>query len=388
MRSLRVKLIKTMTQNIEKLNKVLTYVKDTFVGKNDVVDLLGICLLARENAFLYGPPGTAKSAIVRTLAKTVKDGKNFEYLLTRFTEPNEIFGPFDIRKLKEGELLTNTEGMMPEASMVFLDEIFNANSAILNSLLMALNEKIFKRGKETKNLPALMFVGASNVLPEDEALNALFDRFLIRINVDYVHPDLLQQVLLAGRKLENNIETETPEILSHEIRELQNLCKTIDLKPIYEVYLNTIINLRNTGIAISDRRAVKLQNLIAASALICGRSEAILSDLWVLKHIWDTQEQIEILEGIINRTIEKDDHPKSHPQALQNKAPNPEEVMKDVKILTDQWESGTLTFEEQNVIKDKLRYLQTRCDWIRNPEQKKYIQTEIENLWQKILQTV
>ncbi|MGO4708944.1 AAA family ATPase [Chryseobacterium sp. 2TAF14] len=377
-----------MTQNIEKLNKILAFVKDTFVGKNDVVDLLGICLLARENAFLYGPPGTAKSAIVRTLASTVTDGKNFEYLLTRFTEPNEIFGPFDIRKLKEGELLTNTEGMMPEASMVFLDEIFNANSAILNSLLMALNEKIFKRGKETRKLPALMFVGASNVLPEDEALNALFDRFLIRINVNNVNPDLLQQVLLAGRKLENIAETETPEIFSDEIRELQNLCKSIDLKPIYEVYLNTIINLRNTGIAISDRRAVKLQNLIAASALICGRNEAILSDLWVLKHIWDIEEQIEILEGIINRTIEKDDHPKSHPQAFQNKIPNPEEVMKDVKILIEKWNSGALSFEEQNVIKDKLRFLQTRCDWIRNPEQKQYIQKEIESLWQKILQTV
>ncbi|WP_294331200.1 AAA family ATPase [uncultured Chryseobacterium sp.] len=377
-----------MTQNIEKLNKVLTFVKDKFVGKNDVVDLLGICLLARENAFLYGPPGTAKSAIVRTLAKTVKDGKNFEYLLTCFTEPNEIFGPFDIRKLKEGELLTNTEGMMPEASMVFLDEIFNANSAILNSLLMALNEKIFRRGKETKHLPALMFVGASNVLPEDEALNALFDRFLIRINVDYVSPDLLHQVLLAGRKLENNMETETPEILSNEIRDLQELCKTIDLRPVYEVYLNTVISLRNTGIAISDRRAVKLQNLIAASALICGRNEAVLSDLWVLKHIWDTEEQIEILEGIVNRTIEKDDHPKSHPQAMQNKTPNPEEVMKDVKILVEKWNQGSLSFEEQNVVKDKLRYLQTRCEWIRNSEQKQFIQQEIENLWQKILQTI
>ncbi|WP_294208155.1 AAA family ATPase [uncultured Chryseobacterium sp.] len=377
-----------MTQTIEKLNRVLSYVKDTFVGKDDVVDLLGISLLARENAFLYGPPGTAKSAIVRTLAKTVKDGKNFEYLLTRFTEPNEIFGPFDIRKLKEGELLTNTEGMMPEASMVFLDEIFNANSAILNSLLMALNEKTFKRGKETRHLPALMFVGASNVLPEDEALNALFDRFLIRINVDYVHPELLQQVLLAGRKLENNTETDIPEILSGEIRELQERCKTIDLQPVYEVYLNTVISLRNTGIAISDRRAVKMQNLIAASALICGRTEAVLSDLWVLKHIWDTEEQIEILEGIINRTIEKDTHPKSHPQALQNKTPNPEEVMKDVKILVEKWEGSALSFEEQNVIKDKLRYLQTRCDWIRNPEQKQYIQQEIESLWQKILQSI
>jgi MoxR-like ATPase len=194
-------------QNIEKLNAVLRFVKQSFVGKDEIVDLLGISLIARENAFLLGPPGTAKSAIVRLLSSCIEGGKNFEYLLTRFTEPNEIFGPFDIRKLKEGELITNTEGMMPEASMVFLDEIFNANSAILNSLLMALNEKIFRRGKETKALPALMFVGASNVLPEDEALNALLDRFLIRVQCDYVDTDLLEQVLLSGWELERNAET-------------------------------------------------------------------------------------------------------------------------------------------------------------------------------------
>jgi MoxR-like ATPase len=188
----------------DKLHQVLTYVKAAFVGKNEIIDLLGIGLIARENTFLLGPPGTAKSAIVRELSACIEGGKNFEYLLTRFTEPNEIFGPFDIRKLKEGELVTNTEGMMPEASLVFLDEIFNANSAILNSLLMALNEKIFRRGKETKKLPALMFVSASNVLPEDEALNALLDRFLMRVKCDYADPDLLEAVLLAGRKLENS----------------------------------------------------------------------------------------------------------------------------------------------------------------------------------------
>ncbi|HEX8015375.1 MAG TPA: AAA family ATPase, partial [Flavobacterium sp.] len=209
----------------DKLNSVLKHIKETFVGKNEIIDLLGIGLLARENAFLLGPPGTAKSAIIRALSNGIEDGKNFEYLLTRFTEPNEIFGPFDIRKLKEGELITNTEGMMPEASMVFLDEIFNANSAILNSLLMALNEKIFRRGKETKKLPALMFVGASNVLPEDEALNALLDRFLIRIKCDYVEPDLLHEVLLAGWKLESALTKEVPTITADEIRELQQLCR-------------------------------------------------------------------------------------------------------------------------------------------------------------------
>jgi MoxR-like ATPase len=271
--------------------------------------------------------------------------------------------------------------------MVFLDEIFNANSAILNSLLTALNEKIFKRGRETKKLPALMFAGASNVLPEDDALNALYDRFLIRINCDYVNPDLLQQVLLAGRKLESN-EGEFPVITADEIRSIQQHCKQVNLAPVYEVYINTVFTLRNAGISISDRRAVKMQNIIAASALLCGRDEAMLSDLWVLKHIWDTEEQIEILEGIINHIIEKDEGINMHPQAMHNRSPNPEELMKDVKALSEKWQSNLLKLEEQNMVKDKLRFLQSRCDWIKNPEQKLFVQQEIDVLWKKMLQTI
>ncbi|WP_291146604.1 AAA family ATPase [Flavobacterium sp. UBA7680] len=371
-----------------KLNAVLKHIKETFVGKDEIIDLLGIGLLARENAFLLGPPGTAKSAIVRSLSKGIEGDKNFEYLLTRFTEPNEIFGPFDIRKLKEGELITNTDGMMPEASMVFLDEIFNANSAILNSLLMALNEKIFRRGKETKKLPALMFVGASNLMPEDESLNALLDRFLIRIKCDYVEPDLLHQVLLAGWKLEGSAVEEVPTISAAEVQELQKLCRQVDLTATRNEYVDIIHSLRNTGIKVSDRRAVKLQNLIAASALMCGRKESIVSDFWVLKYIWDNEEQIEILEGIINKIIEKDNSTEAHPQALYNKTPDAESVMKEVNYLTEKWQDDSLSFEEQNVIKDKLRYIQTRCDWIKDSEQKKYIQEHIESLWQKILQTI
>lgn len=377
-----------MMNATEKLNAVLRYVKHAFVGKDEIVDLLGISLLARENLFLLGPPGTAKSAIVRLLSSCVEDGKNFEYLLTRFTEPNEIFGPFDIRKLREGELVTNTEGMMPEASLVFFDEIFNANSAILNSLLMALNEKIFRRGKETRQLPALMFVGASNMLPEDEALQALLDRFLIRVKCEYVDPDLLQEVLLAGWRMEAGDTEQRPLISSAEIVALQKSCREIDLASIRGIYIDVVHSLRNTGIKVSDRRAVKLQNIIAASALICGRKAAILSDLWVLKYIWDTEEQVEIITGIIDAVIEKDNAGPAHPQALYNKVPDPEEVMKEVGFLSSRWATAGLSFEEQNVIKDKLRYVQNRCSWIKDAEQKSYVQQEIETLWQKILQTI
>ncbi|MEO1051303.1 MAG: AAA family ATPase [Bacteroidota bacterium] len=375
-------------ENVDKLDHVLSYVKDSFVGKDEIIDLLGISLVAQENLFLLGPPGTAKSAIVRQLSNCVKDGKNFEYLLTRFTEPNEIFGPFDIRKLKEGDLVTNTEGMMPEASLVFLDEIFNANSAILNSLLMALNEKIFRRGKETKKLPALMFVGASNVLPEDEALNALLDRFLVRVQCDYVDPDLLNAVLLSGWRLGNEQPQEIPTVTSDEIKSMQKESRQVDLSPIRKQYVDIVHNLRSTGIKVSDRRAVKLQNLIAASAYLCKRKEAVLSDLWVLKYIWDTEDQIEILTGIVNNIIEHEDASLAHPQALRGRVPNAEEIFNEVNQLTNKWENGDLNFEEQNVIKDKLRYIQSRSEWIKNGEQKQHVKESIDALWKKILQTI
>src|SRR3954462_7278795 len=170
--------------------EALTPMKQSFVGKDEIIDLLGICLIGAENLFLLGPPGTAKSALVHNLSGRL-EGRTFDYLLTRFTEPNELFGPFDIRKLREGELQTNTEGMLPEASLVFLDELLNANSAILNSLLVSLNERVFRRGRETRPLPTLMVVGASNRLPEDDALGALFDRFLLRVRCDNVQPEEL-----------------------------------------------------------------------------------------------------------------------------------------------------------------------------------------------------
>ena len=104
--------------------RVLSPLKEIFVGKDQIIDLLGIALVAGENIFLHGPPGTAKSALVQELALRL-DGRIFDYLLTRFSEPNELFGPFDIRRLREGDLVTNTEGMLPEAEIVFLDELLN-----------------------------------------------------------------------------------------------------------------------------------------------------------------------------------------------------------------------------------------------------------------------
>lgn len=370
---------------VDTLNNVLQHLKEKFVGKDDIIDLMGICLAGRENLFLLGPPGTAKSAMVKELSKLV-NGKTFEYLLTRFTEPNELFGPFDIRKLREGDLVTNTEGMLPEANLIFLDELLNANSAILNSLLMVLNEKVFRRGRETKPLPVVMIVGASNHLPEDEALHALFDRFLIRVRCDYVDPALLNNVLDAGWKLEQKASGPIPDITAGDIFCIQSAIGQVDLRQIRPAYINLVEMLRNAGVQVSDRRAVKLQRLIAASALLCKRTVAIPSDMWVMRYIWDTEEQQEVIAGIINAVVQADTATeKQHPRAAEQTLPNAEEIYREVQAMEIKWEDAALPMTERTVIKDRLRYLNARCEWISNEVQRRYVQEPVERLWQKII---
>src|SRR5437868_3027815 len=181
--------------------EIIEPLKRRFVGRDEVIDLIALALVAGEHLFLYGPPGTAKSALIRQFAAAV-EGRYFEYMLTRFSEPNEIFGPIDIARLREGTVVTVTTGMLPEAEFVFLDELFNANSAILNNLLTVLNERVYRRGAETHQLPLVSLFAASNHLPDDEALQALFDRFLIRCKVEPLPRSALPGLLAAGWALE------------------------------------------------------------------------------------------------------------------------------------------------------------------------------------------
>src|SRR4051794_32505665 len=139
--------------------EVIEVMKGRFVGRDEVIDLIALAVVAGEHLFLHGPPGTAKSALIHRFASAVQ-GRFFEYLLTRFSEPNEVFGPIDLVRLREGTVATVTAGMLPEAEFVFLDELFNANSAILNNLLSVLNERVYRRGSELHRLPLLSLFAA------------------------------------------------------------------------------------------------------------------------------------------------------------------------------------------------------------------------------------
>jgi len=365
---------------------VLASLKEVFVGKDEIIDLLGVALAGGENLFLLGPPGTAKSALVQQLGRRI-EGRVFDYLLTRFTEPNELFGPFDIRRLREGELVTNTEGMLPEASIVFLDELLNANSAILNSLLMVLNERVFRRGRETRRLPLLMVVGASNRLPEDDALSALFDRFLLRVRCDNVPEQRMLEVLDAGWKLDQGQATSNGTLSVQEIETVQSLVADVDLAGVRKLYVELVGKLRSAGIPVSDRRAVKLQKLIAASAILCGRQQADTTDMWVLRYIWDTEEQREVLAAIVNQAVEaspQDAFATSHPRARQAEGPNPEELARDMKRIGERLADPALAEAERAVLRDQLSLLAGRSQWIVNRQAREFLDDQAATLWQQI----
>ena len=158
---------------------VLDPLRQRFAGRDELIELLALVLVAGENLLIVGPPGTAKSELVAELARRL-DGRYFEYLLTRFTEPSELFGPVDITRLREGEITTRTRGMLPEAEIAFLDEVFNAGSAILNTLLGILDNGVFRRAGETRRAPLISVLGATNSVPDDPELRALEDRFAVR----------------------------------------------------------------------------------------------------------------------------------------------------------------------------------------------------------------
>src|SRR3954463_1026652 len=169
----------TLEEASATLRRALNEAGRGLVEREALVELCALSAVAGEHLLVIGPPGTAKSEAVRRVARAL-GGRYFEYLLGRFTEPSEIFGPIDLRRLKEGVVETQTAGMLPEAEIAFLDEIFLGSTAILNTLLALLNERTFRRGATRLRVPLRVCVGASNALPDDEALAAFGDRFLLR----------------------------------------------------------------------------------------------------------------------------------------------------------------------------------------------------------------
>jgi MoxR-like ATPase len=298
-------------------HEVARQLNSQFLDKQEIIRLMLVSAIAGEHMVIVGPPGTAKSAMIDMFARLV-DARYFEYLLTRFTEPNELFGPVDIAAFREGRYTRRIEGMLPQAEIVFLDEIFKSNSAILNSLLHVINERKFTNGSQVLEVPLISLYAASNEVPNDESLAAMFDRFLLRVlsdNLDsyHFHELMNKGIRLEVDKMTGRSKAQRPVISAADLRALQGAYDRFMVFPedFLAKYKGLIFQIRSEGISVSDRRAVKLLKLLAASAVFDGRTRVHDGDFFVLRHIWNNLDQVELLEEIVNPVV--DAYYREHP---------------------------------------------------------------------------
>jgi MoxR-like ATPase len=287
------------------------------VEREAMVELVALSAVAGEHLLVIGPPGTAKSEAVRRTARAL-GGSYFEYLLGRFTEPSEIFGPVDLRKLREGTVETETTGMLPEAEVAFLDEVFLGSTAILNTLLGLLNERTFRRGHTRMKVPLRVCVGASNGLPEEESLAAFADRFLARIFVEPVPDPRLEELLAGGASLWRETEARVASLEALDV--LTRAAQQADLAPVRPHLAHALRTLRAAGIGLSDRRAVKVQRLMAAAAALAGRQTPGVADLWPLIYAVPTKEGQALAREVLRELLAATENPALAAAALEASA--------------------------------------------------------------------
>ena len=248
-----------------------------FPERREVIDGALCAVLAGEHVLLLGPPGTAKSALVRAIAQAF-GGSYFERLLTKFSTPEELFGPISLSALEQDRYARVITGKLPEAHFAFADEVFKANSAILNSLLTLVNERVYHNDGAPLPCPLISLFGASNELPEGKELEALFDRFLLRYDVQYLlRPTNMRAMLTAP-------EPTTSVSLSLDLlREAQTAVRAVIIT---DSTLDALLAIRDAckadGIEVSDRRWKKTLKAVQASAYLAGETTATPEDLLIL----------------------------------------------------------------------------------------------------------
>lgn len=319
----------------------LTDVKSELANRDEAVDIVALAALCREHALLIGPPGTAKTFLLERFRQLL-DVRCFTYLLTRFTEPAELFGPMDFRSFREGVYKINSAGMLPEAEIAFLDEIFQGSSAILNSLLTLINERRYYNGGEVVQANLVTLFGSSNDIPDDPLLTAFSDRFLLRYRLEYVQDDSIEELLNLGWRNERDRigaangspvtagQAATPVTFPlDDLQLLQHAVADIDVGGIRGVFTHILQSFRAEGIGFSDRRAVKAQKTFAASAVLAGRARAEPADLAPLIYLWTNPND----EPAIRRIVADHDVPM---QDRSHVVRDPTEIMYDLAQLRRQ----------------------------------------------------
>lgn len=303
---------------LERFKQLLGEMNRGIYEKETEISLSLLAALAGESIILLGPPGVAKSMVARQLKTVFRDAQSFEYLMSRFSTPDEIFGPVSIQKLKTSDTYERAvEGYLPTADVVFLDEIWKAGPAIQNTLLTVINEKIFRNGNREMHLPLKLLVAASNELPaKGEGLEALWDRFVIRIESRPIklEKNFRAMLLESHADFADNADFSDLKITAEEYAEwAEKICKigvkgeVLDAisairKSLRTVNVDEAAERRN--IYVSDRRWKNIVRLLRTSAFMQDREEVDICDLLPIYHcLWQEPEERDAIRNIVIRAL-------------------------------------------------------------------------------------
>jgi len=274
-----------------------------FINRREEIHGLVLCAVSKQHMLMLSPPGAAKTAAEKAFARYISSTLNYDWLFTQFTTPDEVFGPVDIAAMKEGRYSRITTNKLPEAQTAFIDEIFKANSAILNALLSALEERIFHNNGTPQTIPLHFAVGASNELPEDdENLQALYDRFLLRYTTGYLDSETdIEKLLMLDVNKPTIVPPMTMEDLIKDSDEALALPLSADAR-------DSIImlwgRLREAGFMFSDRRLKKMVQVMAAESWLQDETEITAESLIVAEHImWDRPDQEREVKSIVRSCV-------------------------------------------------------------------------------------
>ena len=302
-----------MDLNKEKINSIIKKLSEGLYEKEDIISFTFLCALAGKSVFLYGPPGTAKSLIVRRIASAFKESKYFGQLMNRFTTPEDVFGPVSLSKLKEDKFERQTEGYLPKADFVFLDEIWKSSPAILNTLLTIINEKIYRNGSVEEKVPLKILAAASNETPpKGQGLDAMYDRFIMRLLVNPAEDIDNFKSLIVDKDIDFNADLDEEDKISADY--LESLKSNIEEVEVPSNIINIIISIKNEideynngnnePIYISDRRWKNIVYILKASAYFSDRREILPTDCFLISNcIWTLEENIKAVNSIVKKSI-------------------------------------------------------------------------------------
>jgi MoxR-like ATPase len=353
----------------ERIRAIISQLQTGIYEKEEAIRLALLTALAGESVFLLGPPGVAKSLIARKLKFAFREGKSFEYLMNRFSTPDEIFGPVSIKKLKDEDRYERlTDKYLPGANVVFLDEIWKAGPAIQNALLTVLNEKIYRNGEQEIAVNIRAIIAASNELPSSgEGLTALWDRFLVRYAIYEVRQagNFLEMIVdttnIYADSLDENLKVTEIELIqwNTEIDAILLPPEVLNVIQILKLKTDEYDHEHEEKLHVYDRRWKKIVRLLRTSAFLNERTSVDLMDCFLIPHcLWNHPEQLKTVQEITAETIRK------HGYTM---AINLTPLKNEIRELDDEVKKEICV--PHIVLIDKLRLLDREFYEIQNMEQ-------------------